>query len=143
MTNRAVTLLTARGFRSPRRRRLPHLACGRRGAYVEVKRDANLWRDRIRAYRIFLDGTEAGRVRRGATCRLAVPPGPHRLRMAIDWGRSREVGFAVQPGETARASAAAPAPCPWRILYDMTIGWSRYVSLRQPLDSLNQRHGRH
>ncbi len=97
-------------------------------AYVEVKRDANLWRDRIRAYRIFLDGVEAGRVRRGATYRLAVPPGPHRLRMAIDWCRSREVGFTVQSGETARFRCG-PSAGSWRILYDMTIGWSRYVSL--------------
>ena len=98
-------------------------------AYVEVKRDANLWRDRIRDYRIFIDGTEAGRVRHGSTWKLAVPPGPHYIRMAIDWGRSREVGFAVQPGETA-CFRCGPSAGSWRILYDMTIGWNRYISLR-------------
>ena len=78
-------------------------------AYVEVKRDANLWRDRIRDYRIFIDGTEAGRVRHGSTWKLAVPPGPHYIRMAIDWGRSLR---SASPSSRVipRASAAAPAP---------------------------------
>ena len=97
-------------------------------AYVEVERDANLWRDRVRAYRILIDGTEAGRVRRGATWKLAVPPGSHRMRLAIDWGRSREAGFDVRPGETARFRCG-PSAGSWRIVYDMTIGWSRYISL--------------
>jgi hypothetical protein len=99
-------------------------------AYVEVKRDANLWRDRVRAYRIFIDGTEAGRGRHGSMWKLAVPPGPHRIRMAIDWCRSREVGFDVQPGETAYFRCG-PSAGVWRIFYDMTIGWNRYVKLRR------------
>jgi hypothetical protein len=99
-------------------------------AYVEVERDANLWRDRVRAYRIFIDGTEAGRVRHGATWKLAVPPGSHRMRLAIDWGRSPEAGFDVQPGETA-CFRCGPSAGSWRILYDMTIGWGRYISLRR------------
>ena len=99
-------------------------------AYVEVKRDANLWRDRIRDYRIFIDGTEAGRVGRGSTWKLAVPPGPHRMRLAIAWCRSRDADFDVQPGETARFRCGVSAGS-WRVLYDITIGWSRYISLRR------------
>jgi hypothetical protein len=99
-------------------------------AYVEVERDANLWRDRVRAYRILIDGTEAGRVRCGSTWKLAVPPGPHSMRLAIDWCRSREAEFDVQPGETARFRCGVSAGS-WRILYDMTIGWGRYISLRR------------
>jgi hypothetical protein len=98
-------------------------------AYVEVERDANLWRDRSRAYRIFIDGTEAGKVRHGSTWKLAVPPGRHRRRRAIDWGRSPEVDFDVQPGETA-CFRCGPNAGSWRIFYDGTIGRGRYISLR-------------
>ena len=99
-------------------------------AYVEIERDANLWRDRVRAYRVYIDGTETGRIRRGSTWKLAIPPGPHHVRLSIDWGRSRQVDFDVQPGETARFRCG-PSAGSWRIIYDMTIGWSRYISLRR------------
>ena len=99
-------------------------------AYVEVERDANLWRDRIRAYRVFIDGTEAGRSGHGSTCKLVIPPGSHRIWMSIGWCRSPQVDFAVRPGETARFRCG-PSGGSWRIFYDMTIGWGRYISLRR------------
>jgi hypothetical protein len=99
-------------------------------AYVEVERDANLWRDRIRAYRVFIDGTEAGSVRHGSTWKLAISPGPHRMRMSIGWCHSQQVDFDVQLGETTWFRCG-PSAGSWRIFYDMTIGWRRYISLRR------------
>jgi hypothetical protein len=99
-------------------------------AYVEVERDASSWRDRSRAYRIFIDDTDAGRVRRGSTWKLAVLPGRHRVRMASDWGRSPEVAFDVQPGETA-CFRCGPGAGPWRMVYDWTVGRGRRISLRR------------
>jgi hypothetical protein len=97
-------------------------------AYVEIERDANRWRDRARAYRVLVDGTEAGKVLWGSTWRLSVPPGGHRVRLAMDWARSPEVEFDVQPGETA-CFRCGPNAGSWRILYDGTIGRRRYISL--------------
>ena len=96
--------------------------------YVEVARVTNLWRDRARTYRIFIDGTEVGMVSRGSTWKLAIPPGPHRMRLKIDWCRSREVSFYAQPGEIT-TFRCGPNAASWRILYDATIGWNRYISL--------------
>jgi hypothetical protein len=97
-------------------------------AWVRVERDGNRWRDRTRGYRVLLDGAEAGRVQHGSVWQLPVTPGHHRLRLAIDWCRSPAVEFDVQPGETA-CFRCAPSGNSWRILYDATIGWGRYVSL--------------
>jgi hypothetical protein len=99
-------------------------------AYVEIERDANLWRDRLRAYRVLIDGTPAGKVQWGSTWKLAVPPGSHRMRLAMDWARSPEVDFDVQPGETA-CFRCGPNAASWRILYDGTIGWRRYISIKR------------
>jgi hypothetical protein len=97
-------------------------------AFVEVERVANPWRDRARAYRIFIDGTEVGKVSHGSTWKLAVPPGHHRMRLKIDWCRSRDVSFDAQPGEIT-SFRCGPNAADWRGLYDTTIGWKRYISL--------------
>jgi hypothetical protein len=98
-------------------------------AYVEIDRAANLWRDRARAYRVLIDDTRAGKVQWGSTLLLPVSPGRHRLRLALDFYRSPEADFDVQPGETAYFHCGPNAA--WRILYDATIGWRRYISLRR------------
>ena len=126
----AALLARAQMSRSARRRVVAYATLWATDgqAYVEVERVVSHWRDLARAYRIFIDGTEVGKVSYGSTCKLAVSPGPHRLRMKIDWCSSDEISFDAQPGEIA-SFRCGPNAGSWRILYDATIGWARYISL--------------
>jgi hypothetical protein len=62
-----------------------------RGATLRVNRVATLWRDRLRKYKVLLDGEEVGEIANGETAEFPVSPGHHRVRMAIAWTGSPEV----------------------------------------------------
>jgi hypothetical protein len=68
-------------------------------ATLRVERDASAWRDRLRAYKIVVDGTTLGSVADGATTDVSVEPGRHTVRFKIDWASSPAVEFAVAEGE--------------------------------------------
>lgn len=51
------------------------------------------WTDRIRKYRILLDGRQIGEIANGQTVHLLVPPGEHTLQARIDWARSAILRF--------------------------------------------------
>jgi hypothetical protein len=53
-------------------------------------------RDRLRRYRILLDGVEVGRIKRNDTWEGSVPPGRHQLRVAIDWKSSPTMAIEVR-----------------------------------------------
>jgi hypothetical protein len=59
------------------------------GGTIELTRAAGHWVDRARAYKVFVDGQEVGRIRPGRTDRYPVAPGTHRLQLRIDWCASR------------------------------------------------------
>ncbi len=56
-------------------------------------RRASEFRDRLRAYKIVLDGGVVGSVRTGQKVEISVPPGKHRLYLKIDWCRSNVIEF--------------------------------------------------
>jgi hypothetical protein len=99
-------------------------------SHVEVEREANPWRDRVRPYRIFLDGTEIGKVSRDSTSKYDISSGQHSIHLKLDWCLSPEISFSVQPGETASFSCG-PNAASWRALYDATLGWKNYITLQQ------------
>lgn len=51
---------------------------------VAVRRDVG-WADRLRAYRIVIDGVEVGQLRQGEELRHDLTDGPHTLSAEIDW----------------------------------------------------------
>lgn len=59
---------------------------------IILSRDSG-WTDRIRKYRILIDGQQAAEIANGQTIRLNVPPGPHTLQARIDWARTGVVSF--------------------------------------------------
>jgi hypothetical protein len=58
-----------------------------RSATVRVERVAAPWRDKLRAYKIVVDGVTVGSVADGATKDVAVEPGPHTLHIKYVWVR--------------------------------------------------------
>ena len=57
-------------------------------AKILVRRSEKGWRDRFRAYKVFIDDQEAGRLRRGEAAEFEIGPGRHVVQARIDWKRS-------------------------------------------------------
>ena len=71
-------------------------------ASVELRRSDSGWRDRWRAYRVFIDDKEVGRLRRGETARFDVGPNGHVVQLGIDWKRSAQFAVSGHSDEVFR-----------------------------------------
>lgn len=49
--------------------------------------------DCLRNYKIFIDGSQVGKIKNGETWSVEVPDGKHTLRLKIDWCGSEELTF--------------------------------------------------
>jgi hypothetical protein len=71
-------------------------------AVVRLTRVAAPLQDRLRPYRIELDGKIVGKIRSGDRTEFAVEPGHHRLRIRSSWTGSQALSFEVKKGAVAR-----------------------------------------
>ncbi len=60
-----------------------------------VRRAESRWHDRIRIYKVVVDGRTMARIGNGGTAIVKVEPGNHTVYMAIDWGRSKPLDVTV------------------------------------------------
>jgi hypothetical protein len=75
-------------------------------ALIALSRRNVPWRDRLRSYRVILDGTQVAKIKRGQAIELPVAAGRHDLLLEIDWCSSPTVIVDAQPGEVIRFSCA-------------------------------------
>lgn len=68
--------------------------------WIDVERIEGL-RDRARAYKVMIDGQEAGTVRHGQQESFQVTPGTHEVFLKIDWCRSPKLSVEVAGGQRA------------------------------------------
>lgn len=99
-------------------------------ANLSVTRAKSLRRDVFRAYEVWVDGVCTGKVKRGATLRLPVAPGPHTVQMKIDWCTSPELRIDVPEGGDARLSCG-PNPTDEGALRQVLSNASSYLWLRE------------
>lgn len=59
---------------------------------IRLKRDSG-YADRMRAYKVILDGKEVAKIRNGQQIELDVAPGNHELYLKIDWCQSNRIEF--------------------------------------------------
>jgi hypothetical protein len=85
---------------------------GQATATIEVHRSEDDARDRGRSYRIEIDGTRVGTLRRGETARYPVAPGTHTVRARIDWTGSTALQVDVSPDAPTRV-VVGPAGLPY------------------------------
>lgn len=76
---------------------------------VTISRPRTRWLDRLRAYRLVVDGAVKGEIRAGEEQSFAVAPGRHWVQGRIDWTGSPRLEFEVGPGETVRLRLAPRA----------------------------------
>jgi hypothetical protein len=80
---------------------------------IRLRRRSGFYRDRIRTYRVWIDGNPVAEIPHGATKDFPVPPGEHRVRLTIDrFWTSREVMLNAHAGELAELVCRPGGPLP-------------------------------
>ena len=94
-----------------------------------VRREKSAWQDRLRSYRIMVDGKEVGQVSNGAELTAQIEPGTHLLQLQIDFCCSNSLEINVSPGET-KTLECGPNAKPWTALLYITALRNKYLWLR-------------
>ena len=86
--------------------------------------------DRLRSYKIFINGSQVGIIARNSVLDLEVPSGPLTIEARIDWGRSRPLNIATTPHERIEIEVSNR----WNALlaiWAITFGSRDYLTLKQ------------
>ncbi len=86
---------------------------------IRLRRDSQ-FADKLRAYKIILDGLQIGQIRDGQAQEFDVSPGNHILSLKIDWCSSNEVEF-VAGEEDVSFACGNPAKGPSVYLTGLAI----------------------
>ncbi len=99
-----------------------------RPSVIAFYRPPGVWRDRLRAYRLVVNGVQVGAIRRGQVVRVAVQPGRHHVRAEIDWTGSPWAAVDVPAGSEVRVQVepAGNALMIWQMFG--ADSWLRLVS---------------
>jgi hypothetical protein len=99
---------------------------------LTVVRDSG-YADRLRAYKIVLDGIAIGSIKNGETKTFPIAPGQHSLSLRIDWCGSKSVEFAAADGTSVVFEAKSNLRGPkivgalWRSIF----AWNSWLLLEQ------------
>jgi hypothetical protein len=58
------------------------------------------WMNRVRAFKVFIDGEQVGTIKNGGAEEFKIDPGVHTVVCKVDWCSSQELGIVVSDGET-------------------------------------------
>jgi hypothetical protein len=92
-------------------------------ASLTIMRDSG-YADRIRKYKVVIDGVVVGHISNGETKEFSVSPGRHHLCMKIDWCGSKPVEFTATEQEAVTFRARSNLRglklfgALWRVLFD-------------------------
>lgn len=89
--------------------------------------------DRLRAYKVKVDGMVVGSVRARKSVTVPVSPGRHSLVLRIDWCGSEQIDFEIQPGEHVFFDCGSSL-AGWRLLlavFYITFRAHQYLWLRR------------
>ena len=73
----------------------PSLAAHHEDEMIKLKR-ASCFPDRLRAYKVILDGKMIGKIKNGEELEFNSPAGKHQLCLKIDWCSSNTIDFEMQ-----------------------------------------------
>ncbi len=93
---------------------------------VIIERRKAVWRDRVRAYYVLIDGERAGKIASSETARFELSPGAHLVQLKIDWCGSP--ALTVDGGQDTRLTCDAGGAAA-RSLVDILFRRNQYISL--------------
>ncbi|GLQ96179.1 hypothetical protein [Dyella mobilis] len=88
------------------------------------------WADRMRNYRVVVDGKEVAQVANGASVTVQVSEGEHVVWLKIDWCRSPQLKFRAVPGQPLAVDCGANAEPLLALLY-ISFLRHRYIWLSE------------
>jgi hypothetical protein len=88
-------------------------------AQITIRRLRRPIGDVLRTYKVVIDGTAVGDIRRGETKTFEVPPGRHEIHLEIDWAKSRNLELSLSAGDVASLTCSARPP---------NAGWTALAS---------------
>lgn len=94
-----------------------------------LRRIPGAWQDRLRSYRVIVDGQEVARIANGAEVTIPLAPGGHVVHLRVDWCRSPLLRITVAPGQPAILECG-PNAKPWFALVYITLLRHKYLWLR-------------
>lgn len=110
-------------------------------AVVRVKRNTALWRDKLRSYKVVVDGAVIGKIRDGESADFNVNAGAHQVRIKIDWSGSRALSFDVQSNQVVFFECQPNGPA-MKAVFDVVSSLRKrgrpWVDLRQISDDGGQ-----
>src|SRR5258708_2235668 len=101
-------------------------------AQITVRRTTS-YADRLRAYKVRLDGVVVGSVRARDSVTIPVAPGKHSLVLQIDWCGSDQIDFEARPEEQIVFECGSSLTG-WRLLlalFYVVFKTKRYLWLRR------------
>jgi hypothetical protein len=101
---------------------------------IVVNRVQSRWQDRIRDYKVVVDGRTVAHVGNGEEVAVTVDPGPHTVHMAIDWARSPPLHVHVGAEQTIWLECG-PNAKPFLAMIYAAILFRRWIWLR-PADGM-------
>jgi hypothetical protein len=101
-------------------------------ALLKIVRDSG-YADRLRAYKVVVDGNTAGEIRNGETKEFPVSSGQHDLSLKIDWCGSKTIRFTIADGEmlTFDAKSNLRGPRVLAALWYGLFGWRSWIVLSE------------
>jgi hypothetical protein len=85
--------------------------------------------DRLRPYKIFINGAQVGTIARDAVLDVEVPSGPLTVEARIDWGRSRPLTIEAAPDQKIEIEVSNHWGTPLA-LWAITFGFRTYLTLK-------------
>ena len=84
--------------------------------------------DKLRSYKVLLDGTEVARIKRGETRTIDATAGHHEVHLTLDWCRSRTLPLDLGAGDELQLRCW-PNARPFTVLYWVTARRSDYIGV--------------
>ena len=101
-------------------------------ALLRIVRDSG-YADRLRAYKVVVDGDTTGEIRNGETKEFPISGGQHNLALKIDWCGSKTIQFAVVEGDvvTFEAKSNLRGPKLLAAMWHALFAWSSWIILTE------------
>ena len=90
------------------------------------------WQDKVRKYKIVLDGNTLGKISEGETLAFPISNGKHELTLKIDWCRSQKLIFEKNDSDVEFECGSNLRG--WKIFLGIlyvTLKYNEYISLKQ------------
>ena len=98
-----------------------------------VTRRTGYYVDGARAYKVFIDNNEVGKIRQGEELKFNLDEGIHSIRFTIDWCSSREIIFDIKSQDKPIEVECFPGCSGCNILFAIffvTFGSQNYILAR-------------